>query len=114
MWGVIKVTEGSMNPQLFDRHYRPVLFPDNVFGGDNEDAAAAPHQIRIHWGGDPVDTDIVNGSSGCYFRRCAWVREFLMRHGFVAGDKVVVERLPSDEYHVYPFRHAGVGIQDNA
>jgi len=107
MGGVIEITEGCIkNDYLIVTDVRE-LFPDAAFGGSNEEQAG--QAIHVSWGGEAVRTDIVG--SGCFFRRRGWVGEFIRQHRLQVGDRVVVERLAPDRYHVYPLRQAGVGIQ---
>jgi hypothetical protein len=84
------------------------LFPQDVFGGTNREEEA-PRKVRVYWGGEPVETDLV-ATDGA-FRARGWIAEFFRLHGLGAGDRVVVERVGDYACHVYPLRLVGLGIQ---
>ncbi len=109
MWGVTEITAGGVNNDYLTLTTLRELFPDDVFGGPTEAEAARP--VRVVWGGDSVDTDIVR--SGGIFRRRAWVGEFIRLHRLSPGDRVVVEQTAPYTYHVYPLRVAAVGVQSS-
>ena len=107
MWGVTEITDGCIkNDYLLIGELRS-LFPPDVFGGPTKESAAKT--VRIHWGGEPVDTDLV--SSDGAFRARSWVGEFIRTHGLRVGDRVVVQRVSPYVFHVYPVRVVGLGIQ---
>jgi len=60
---------------------------------------------------DPVETDIAgNGNNGHprnFFRKRAWVGQFIEKHQLQAGDVIAIERLNALTYHVYPLKPKG-------
>jgi hypothetical protein len=110
MWGVTEITAGGVNNDYLSLTTLRELFPDDTFGGPTDADAGRP--VRVYWGGEPVDTDIVR--SGSFFRRRAWVGEFIRLHRLRPGDRVVVEQLAPYAYHVYPLRAAAPGIQSGS
>jgi len=73
------------------------LFPEDTLGGANEDDLA-PQTVRIHWGDEFVDTDIVRGKH--IFRKRACVRQFFDANRVVASDVILLEQLGPYEYRV--------------
>ena len=108
MWGVTEITAGCVkNDYLLLSELRS-LFPPDVFGGTNKHEAAIK-TVRVYWGGEPIDTDLV-ASDGA-FRSRAWVGEFIRTHGLKVGDRVVVQQISTYVFHVYPVRGVGLGVQ---
>lgn len=66
------------------------LFPDDVFGGPDE-SQAAPRTVRVEYGSEFIDTDIVRFKH--IFRRRGWVRKFFSITRITAGDRVLLEQL---------------------
>jgi hypothetical protein len=110
MWGVTEITDGAVNNDYLTLTSLRDLFPDEVFGGATE--AEAGRTVTIHWGGEAVDSDIVR--TGGFFRRRAWVGEFIRLHRLHAGDRVVVDRTGPYVYHIYPLRVASIGVQSTS
>jgi hypothetical protein len=109
MWGVTEITDGCVkNDYLLLTDLRP-MFPPDVVGGTNRQEAAA-RTVRVHWGGESVDTDLAPDGQ---FRSRAWVGEFFRLHRLRAGDRVVVERVAPYVFHVYPVRGIGLGMQSS-
>ena len=73
------------------------MFPDDVLGGENKKHLAAK-TMRVHWGEEAVETDIVRAKH--LFRRRGWVRRFFETNRMVAGDSVLIEQLGVYEYRV--------------
>lgn len=98
----IEVTDGNLrNAHLYLGKVMH-LFPDDVIGGGNK-AERAPREVTLDYGFDePVVTDIAGDKK--IFRSRGWLAEFFKRHHFVAGDRVVLERLEDYTYHLYPAR----------
>jgi len=73
------------------------LFPEDVLGGPNKSHAAA-RTVRVEYGHESVETDVVRGKR--IFRRRKWVREFFTRTGMADGDRVLLEQLDPYSYRV--------------
>jgi hypothetical protein len=73
------------------------LFPEDVVGGPDESQAAA-RTVRVLWGDEAVDTDIVREKH--IFRRRGWVRRFFEAGRIAAGDRVSLEQLGPYLYRV--------------
>jgi hypothetical protein len=65
------------------------MFPEDVIGGANT-LDAAPRKVRIQWGSDQVETDVVRGKY--IFRRRGWVRRFFRETKAAAGHQVILEQ----------------------
>ena len=55
MWGVTQITQGCINNDYLLLSDLRSMFPDDVFGGTTKNEAAKT--VRVHWGGEPIDTD---------------------------------------------------------
>jgi hypothetical protein len=73
------------------------MFPEDVLGGADE-SQNAPRTVRIQWGNEVVDTDIVRHKH--IFRRRGWVRQFFSETRIAAGDRVLLEQLEPYLYRV--------------
>ncbi len=73
------------------------IFPEDVLGGADE-SQAAPRTVRVNWGTDVVDTDIVRDKH--IFRRRGWVRQFFSEARVTAGDQILLEQLEPYSYRV--------------
>ncbi|MGH8501633.1 MAG: helix-turn-helix domain-containing protein [Gammaproteobacteria bacterium] len=98
----IELTDGNLrNAHLYLESVMH-LFPDDVIGGKNK-AERAAREMTVDYGFDePVVTDIAGDKK--IFRSRGWLAEFFKRHHFVAGDRVVIERVDDYKYHLYPAR----------
>ena len=67
MWGVTEITEGCVNNDYLLIGDLRSFFPPDVFGGPTRQEAA-PRTVRVHGGGEPVDTDLVE-SDGAFRAR---------------------------------------------
>jgi DNA polymerase III subunit epsilon len=73
------------------------LFPEDAVGGADE-AQAAPSTVRVEYGSEVVETDIVRDKH--IFRRRGWVRQFFSAARVTAGDRVLLEQLGPYMYRV--------------
>jgi DNA polymerase III subunit epsilon len=73
------------------------IFPLDVLGGHDE-SQAAPRTVRVLWGEEAVETDIVREKH--IFRRRGWVRRFFDANRIVEGDRVLLEQLDPYLYRV--------------
>ncbi|MET4634660.1 exonuclease domain-containing protein [Kaistia defluvii] len=95
--GVSQLTEGNLKHKhiylkdFFDR------FPADAIGGSNM-AEAASREIRIHWGGGVIATDL-DGSKKL-FRKRAWVSAFFDTSGAQAGDWVSISEIGPYSYRI--------------
>jgi len=103
MWGVIRITEAGTKSNYLTVTSIKEQFPPDAIGGENKKDAPV-RTIKVHWGGDPVETYIVHGTGGWYFYSRGWEAKFFEKHNLRAGDKVVVERMEPYTFHVYPLR----------
>jgi hypothetical protein len=93
----LTITQGIDNSHVYLTKAMD-LFPEDVLGGHDE-AHAAPRTVRILWGNEEVDTDVVREKH--IFRRRGWVRRFFEANRIGAGDRVMLEQL---EPYVYRIR----------
>jgi DNA polymerase-3 subunit epsilon len=95
--GVSQLTEGNLKHKhiylkdFFDR------FPADAIGGSNM-AEAASREIRVHWGGGVIATDL-DGSKKL-FRKRAWVSTFFDTSGAQAGDWVSISEIGPYSYRI--------------
>jgi hypothetical protein len=93
----LTVTQGNLNNSHLYLTEVLDLFPEDVFGGPDE-ARAAPRTVRVEWGAEAVDTDIVRDKN--IFRRRGWVARFCSANRLLAGDKVLLEQLEPYVYRI--------------
>jgi hypothetical protein len=94
---VLTITQGNIKHSHM--YLTPIMdtFPDDVLGGENR-LHPAPKVVRIHWGDNTVETDIVRAKR--MFRRRRWVRRFFEESRIAAGDRVSIEQLEPYVYRV--------------
>jgi hypothetical protein len=73
------------------------MFPADVIGGPNK-KQPAPRTVRVEWGGEIVETDIVGDKK--LFRKRGWVGKFFKTYRVGAGDLVRLEQLSPYVYRV--------------
>jgi hypothetical protein len=93
----LTITQGNLDHRHMYLTECMDLFPDDVFGGPDE-SQAAPRTVRVQYGSEAVDTDIVRDKH--IFRRRGWVREFFSAARIAAGDRVLLEQLEPYSYRV--------------
>lgn len=102
--GIIEFTQGNLNNDHLYLASIMEIFPAASVGGSSE-VNRASQLLEVHSGiGAPVFTDIAGDKK--IFRSRAWVGQFFATHQLKAGDSVVVERIGTNRYHVYPKRAA--------
>lgn len=98
----IELTQGNLDYSHMYLSGVIDFFPEDAIGGTNN-CDLAPRLLEVHCGtASPVRTDIADDKK--IFRRRAWVKAFFLAHNLAAGDRVIIERMDSDRYHVYPKR----------
>jgi hypothetical protein len=85
----LTVTQGNLDNSHLYLTEALDLFPPDVLGGPDK-TQAAPRTVRVLWGTEAVDTDIVRDKN--IFRRRRWVRRFFDANRIGAGDRVVLEQ----------------------
>jgi hypothetical protein len=65
------------------------IFPEDALGGPS--AAHAGRPVRVHFGDEVVETDVVRERR--IFRRRGWLRRFFAERQVRAGERVLLERL---------------------
>lgn len=94
---LITITQGNLDHNHIYITDVTDLFPDDVMGGPDE-SQAAPRTVRVQWGSETVDTDIVREKN--IFRRRGWVRKFFSESRIAAGDHVLLEQIDPYLYRV--------------
>jgi hypothetical protein len=69
----LTITQGNIDNSHMYLTQCMDMFPDDVLGGTDE-SQEAPRTVRVQWGDDVVETDIVRDKH--IFRRRGWVRRF--------------------------------------
>ena len=93
----LMITQGNLDNSHMYLTECMDLFPEDTLGGPDE-SQAAPRTVRVHWGDEFVDTDIVRDKH--IFRRRGWVRQFFSAARVTAGDWVLLEQLEPYSYRV--------------
>lgn len=73
------------------------IFPQDTVGGTNK-SDSAPRTVRVQFGSEHVDTDIVGNKH--IFRQRGWVGRFFTESGMAAGHRVLLEQLEPYSYRV--------------
>lgn len=86
----LTVTEGNLRHHHL--YLRPVidLIPTDALGGSNVQAKANK-TVRVYYGTDFIDTDVVREKQ--MFRRRRWIRLFFSLYEVKAGDIVLLEQM---------------------
>ncbi len=86
---ILTVTRGNIaNKHLYLREAMD-LFPADALGGPDKARAGRP--VRVFFGDELADTDVVKDKK--IFRQRRWVARFFAAHEIRAGDQVLLERL---------------------
>jgi len=96
---ILTVTRGNVNNRHLYLTEVLDLFPEDALGGENR-RSAAPRTVRVLWGDQAIDTDIVRDKH--IFRRRKWVRLFFEANRIQDGDRVLLEQLGPYLYRVSP------------
>jgi hypothetical protein len=100
----LTITQGNLDHRHVYLTECMDIFPADVLGGSNK-GEAAPRTVRLQYGSESVDTDIVRDKN--MFRRRDWVPAFFAACGVVAGGRVLLEQLDP-----YSYRISGVPEQE--
>ena len=73
------------------------IFPPDAVGGADKSESAS-RTVRVQFGSEHVDTDIVGNKH--IFRRRGWVRRFFTENRMAAGHRVLLEQLEPYSYRV--------------
>ena len=102
---VVKLTEGAIKNHYIKIRKVAGLFPSDTFGGSSKEMMAA-RTISIDWGdGESVETDIAEDKM--FFRKRAWVGDFIRRYQLQPGDEVIVTRIAEYKYRIRPASNPG-------
>lgn len=93
---LLQVTQGNIDNNHLYLTEALDLFPADVLGGAKEAQAGRP--VRVHWGDQLVETDVVRTRR--IFRRRGWVRRFFAANHIAAGDRVVLEQIEPYVYRI--------------
>lgn len=98
---ILELTQGNIdNAHLYLAGIMD-LFPVESVGGSSKRELGT--LLEIHCGVMlPVLTDIAGDKK--IFRKRSWLRHFFELHTMSAGNKVVIEKIGLNRYHVYPAR----------
>lgn len=99
---IVQLTEGNINNNHLYLSTIMSLFPADSIGGSNENEMASKTLIVNNGIGEVISTDIAGDKK--IFRKRAWVKEFFEAHKLNAGDKIVIEKISSYKFHIYPSR----------
>lgn len=88
------VTKGNLNNNSLCLSSGLDLFPEDVFG---ESSQGARRTVRVIWGEEVVETDIVRTKN--IFRRRTWGK-FYNANRIQAGDRILLERLEPYLYRI--------------
>ena len=91
----LAITQGNIDNSHIYLTEALDIFPQDVFGGPNE-SHVAPRLVRVTWGDESVETDIVKH----IFRRRGWVSRFFSANQIKAGDQILLEQLDPYQYRV--------------
>jgi DNA polymerase-3 subunit epsilon len=94
---LLTITQGNLDNSHFYLTEVMDMFPDDAVGGADE-SQAAPRTVRVLWGDESVDTDIVREKH--IFRRRGWVRQFFSSNRVTAGNLVSLEQIEPYLYRV--------------
>lgn len=94
---LLTITQGNLDNSHFYLTEVMDMFPDDALGGPDE-SQSAPRAVRVLWGNESVDTDIVRDKH--IFRRRGWVRQFFSSNRVTAGDHILLEQLEPYSYRV--------------
>jgi len=93
----LTITQGNLDNRHMYLTECMDLFPADAIGGPDGEQAA-PRTVRVEYGSEAVDTDIVRDKH--IFRRRGWVRGFFAATGLTAGDQVLLEQIEPYRYRV--------------
>lgn len=94
---VLTFTQGNIDNSHLYLTDAMEIFPADSIGGEDE-ARSAPRTVRVMWGSESVDTDVVRSKN--IFRKRGWVSQFFREAGIRAGDQVLLEQLDPYTYRV--------------
>ena len=93
----LTITQGNLGNRHMTLTECMDIFPADVFSL-SDGSHVASRTVRVHFGKEWVDTDIVRDKN--IFYRRGWVRDFFAKSGIVAGDRVLLEQLDLYSYRV--------------
>jgi hypothetical protein len=93
---IIEVTEGNVRNAHVNLRGAFGLFPDDCFGGSNQDAAGKPIDVQI--GAEAVTTDV--DETKAIFRERGAVRRMFEAEGVTEGDPILIERIGPRSYRM--------------
>jgi hypothetical protein len=106
---LISITEGNLrNHHLYITECRG-FFPKECRGQSSAKKGTGQKLTLVVEGlSDPIETDIAgngkNEHTRNFFRKRAWVGQFIEKHQLQAGDVIAIERVNALTYHVYPLK----------
>jgi hypothetical protein len=106
---LISVTEGNLRNHHFYITECHDFFPQECHGQSSAKKGTGQKLTLVVEGlHDPIETDIAgggnNGPARNFFRKRAWVGEFIEKHHLQAGDVIAIERINALTYRVYPLK----------
>ena len=93
----LTITQGNLEHRQMTLTECMDIFPDDVLSL-SDGSHVADRTVRVLYGKEWVDTDILRDTSSFYKR--GWVRDFFAKSGIVAGDRVLLEQLNLYSYRV--------------
>lgn len=96
----IELTQGNINNNHIYLSSVMSFFPSSSIGGENKDSIASTHLEICYGASEPVVTDIAGDKK--IFRKRTWVKSFIEEHNLQAGDSIVIHKLATNRYHIYP------------
>jgi hypothetical protein len=93
----LTITEGNLNNNHLYLSKVLDIFPRDVIGGCNK-LLVASRTIRIEWGNQAVETDIVSDKK--IFRKRGWMARFYEANRLQPGDKVLLEQVSPYVYRL--------------
>lgn len=93
----LTITQGNIDNSHIYLSEVMDMFPDDALGGPDE-SQSAPRTVRIAWGSEVVDTDVVRDKQ--IFRRRGWVKQFFSANQICAGDRILLEQIDPYSYCV--------------
>jgi hypothetical protein len=93
----LTITEGNLNNYHLYLSKVLDMFPSDVIGGRNK-LHVASRTVRIEWGNQVVETDIVGDKK--IFRKRGWMARFYEANRLQPGDKVLLEQVSPYVYRL--------------